>query len=210
MHGVYAITPAGWSSRQLLDACELVLAAGVCALQYRDKPALDAAAARALHRLCEHHETPLIINDDLKLATELGCGVHLGQDDANVATARKHLPESAIIGASAYADLARGMAAQAAGASYVAFGSLFASATKPGARRCSPATLTAASQALHLPVVAIGGIDAENAGKVIAAGADCVAVVDAIFGQDDPAAAVRSLRAAFTAAASGRSINKPA
>lgn len=199
MHGVYAITPAGWDSQQLLDACAAVLAAGVCALQYRDKPAPDAETAHALQALCARHDTPLIINDDVALAAQLGCGAHVGRDDSTVAQARQNLGDGAIVGASAYADLARGTAATSAGASYVAFGSVFASMTKPGASPCPLSTLTAARKTLHLPIVAIGGIHAGNAGQVVAAGADCVAVIDGIFGQDDPGAAVRSLRAVFDA-----------
>lgn len=199
MHGVYAITPAGWGRQQLLDACEPVLAAGVCALQYRDKPAPDADTARALQALCAHHNTPLIINDDVALAAQLGCGTHVGRDDSTVAQARQALAGGVIVGASAYSDLARGAAAQSAGASYVAFGSVFPSMTKPDANRCPLATLTAARKALNLPIVAIGGIHAGNAGQVVAAGVDCVAVIDGIFGQDDPGAAVRSLRAVFQA-----------
>ena len=199
MRGIYAITPTGWPSDKLLAACKAVLEAGVCALQYRAKPAPDANTAAALLALCAQHDTPLIINDDLALAEDLACGVHVGRDDAQASTARERLPTGALVGASAYADLARAHAAQAAGASYVAFGSVFASATKPGAAHCPLGVITAARQSLTVPRVAIGGIHAGNAAQVFAAGADCVALVDGIFGQDDPAAAVRSLRAAFEA-----------
>lgn len=201
MRGVYAITPAAWAQRDLLEACGAALGAGICALQYRDKPAPDAATAHALRELCARHQVPLIINDDVSLAAALGCGVHVGRDDAAVPQARAALPPEAIVGASAYGDPTLAQAAQDDGASYVAFGSVFASATKPGARRCPLAVITTARDTLAVPIVAIGGIHAGNAAQVFAAGADCVAVVDGIFGQDDPAAAVRSLRAAYDAAA---------
>ena len=199
MRGVYAITPAGWAENALLPACEAVLEAGVCALQYREKPAPSHETARMLKALCDRYDTPLIINDAVSLARELGCGVHVGQADTGVAAARRALPTPAVVGASSYADLARAQAAQAAGASYVAFGSVFPSTTKPDTVACPLSTLSAARSAVQLPVVAIGGIHAGNAAQLVTAGADCIAVIDSIVGQDDPAAAVRSLRAVFDA-----------
>ena len=204
MHGVYAITPTGWAQHDLLQACEQVLAAGVCALQYRDKPVPDRRLALALQALCIDFETPLIINDAVELARQLGCGVHVGRNDAGVARARQRLGGSVVVGASAYDDLARAAAAAAAGASYVAFGSVFSSTTKPAAGACPLDVVTTARKTVGLPIVAIGGIHAGNAAQVCAAGADCIAVVGGIFGQDDPGDAVRSLRAAFDVHASGQ------
>ena len=99
-------------------------------------------------------------------------------------------------GASCYDDLGRARVAAAAGASYLAFGALFPSPTKPGARRADPGLLGDA-RPLGLPLVAIGGITPENAGVAVAAGADLVAVIGGVFDAPDPVAAARALRACF-------------
>jgi tRNA (guanine-N7-)-methyltransferase len=190
--GVYAITPTELCGAELIGAAETALVAGAALLQYRAKPA-NADDAKQLAKICAQHRVPLIINDDIELAAELQCGVHLGEHDTDVASARQRLGGRAIIGASCYNDISRAQAAVAAGASYIAFGAIYASQTKPHAR---VATLDLFTQAktFNVPMVAIGGIDASNAADVIAAGANYVAAVNGVF-EGDIAANVRALRA---------------
>jgi thiamine-phosphate pyrophosphorylase len=165
----------------------------LCALQYRDKSA-DAARrerdARALARACRAQGVPFIVNDDVELAHAAGAdGVHLGRDDGAIAAARARLP-GRLVGASCYDRLELAELAVAAGADYVAFGSVFASATKPGAVR-APLELFARARGLGVPLVAIGGITLHNAPQVLAAGADCLAVISDLFDAPDPAARAR-------------------
>ena len=192
--GLYAVTPDVADTALLLAKVETVLAAGARLLQYRNKSA-DAARrgeqARALRAVCRRHAATLIINDDVTLARAIDAdGVHVGADDPALAIAREQLGSQKIIGVSCYDDLQRARAAATQGADYVAFGSFFASAVKPGAVR-APLSVLPAARALGVPVVAIGGITLDNAGGLIAAGADAVAVISALFAAPDPAGATR-------------------
>ena len=192
--GLYAVTPDVADTALLLAKVEPVLAAGARLLQYRNKSA-DAARrgeqARALRAVCRRHAATLIINDDVTLARAIDAdGVHVGADDPALAIAREQLGSQKIIGVSCYDDLQRARAAATQGADYVAFGSFFASAVKPGAVR-APLSVLPAARALGVPVVAIGGITLDNAGGLIAAGADAVAVISALFAAPDPAGATR-------------------
>jgi thiamine-phosphate pyrophosphorylase len=192
--GLYAVTPDVADTALLLAKVEPVLAAGARLLQYRNKSA-DAARrgeqARALRAVCRRHAATLIINDDVTLARAIDAdGVHVGADDPALAIAREQLGSEKIIGVSCYDDLQRARAAATQGADYVAFGSFFASAVKPGAVR-APLSVLPAARALGVPVVAIGGITLDNAGGLIAAGADAVAVISALFAAPDPAGATR-------------------
>jgi thiamine-phosphate pyrophosphorylase len=192
--GLYAVTPDVADTALLLAKVETVLAAGARLLQYRNKSA-DAARrgeqARALRAVCRRHAATLIINDDVTLARAIDAdGVHVGADDPALAIAREQLGSQKIIGVSCYDDLQRARAAATQGADYLAFGSFFASAVKPGAVR-APLSVLPAARALGVPVVAIGGITLDNAGGLIAAGADAVAVISALFAAPDPAGATR-------------------
>lgn len=202
--GLYAITPDDADTSRLVARVSVVLEAGATWLQYRNKAADDALRerqARALQPVCAAHGVPLIINDDWRLALHLGAdGVHLGEDDGDVAWARTQLGANAIIGTSCYSDLERARAGVAAGASYVAFGAFYPSSTKPGARRASFAVLSDAA-ALGVPRVAIGGITPDNAAPLVQAGADLVAAIGGVFETADPAAAVRAYRRCFGAPA---------
>lgn len=198
--GVYAITPDEVSTSRLLARVEPVLAAGIACLQYRNKAApasLRREQASALLPLCRASGVPLVINDDLHLALDLGAdGVHLGGDDGDIAAARALLGDAAIVGASCYDSLQRAHDAAEAGASYVAFGAFHPSPTKPGARRAAP-SLLGDSAGLGLPRVAIGGITPSNARALVAAGADLLAVISGVFDAPDPVAAVHAYRSAF-------------
>jgi len=186
----------------LLARVEAVLGAGPALLQYRNKRADDPLRyhqAAALAALCHRHGVPLIINDDPQLALRVGAaGVHLGEHDGELATARQRLGPQAIIGVSCYDDLGLALAAAAGGADYVAFGSVFASPTKPNARRASLDLLRSASQALALPICAIGGIGRSSAPALIEAGVDLLAVISDLFEDPDPGSAAADYRRLFS------------
>lgn len=199
--GVYAITPETADTERLLAQVEAALAGGVAAVQYRDKSG-DVARrheqASELAALCRRFGAPLIVNDDLRLADLADAdGVHLGRDDGSIREARIILGRGKFIGASCYQSLDLAQAAQAAGADYVAFGSFFASPTKPAAGRADAGLLRAATQVLRIPIVAIGGITAANAPQLIDAGADSVAVLSALFDAADVRAAAHALNQLF-------------
>ena len=201
LRGLYAITDG---TPRLLERVAAAIVGGAAMVQYRDKTT-DAARrereARDLLAVCRAHGIPLIINDDVALAATVGAdGVHLGRDDAVLREARRGLGAAAIIGASCYNDFDLAVAAQQAGASYVAFGRFFASHTKPDAVPVGawPAPsnsgldlIRRAKAQLSIPVVAIGGITSDNAAPLIDAGVDMLAVVHGIFGQTDPEQAAR-------------------
>ncbi|MBK1693715.1 thiamine phosphate synthase [Chromatium weissei] len=195
--GLYAITSdTAPSVAALVAQVAAAIDGGARLIQYRDKRASSVerhARAAALLALCRAANIPLMINDDVALALAIGAdGVHLGRDDANVHSARARLGDAAIIGVSCYDAFALAKTAAAAGANYVAFGSFFASATKPHAVRADPALLTAARRELAVPCVAIGGITPQNGRALIAAGAHMLAVITGVFDQPDIAAAARS------------------
>jgi len=203
LRGLYAISDG--PRDDLLEACTAALEGGARILQYRDKTR-DASRrldeARALQSLCARFGVPLIVNDDVELAAAVGAtGVHLGEDDGDLASARARLGANAIIGVSCYDSLDRARHFAAAGADYFAFGAFFPSPTKPHARRATLELLREA-RALGKPLVAIGGIGVDNAASLIAAGADSVAVISALFGAKDVRAAAREFASLFDAARS--------
>ena len=192
LRGLYAVTPDEDRTPRLLAMVAAALAGGVRLLQYRNKPAAAAlrrTQAAALLRLCHDGGARLIVNDDLALALELGAdGVHLGRDNYagdQLAAARAALGPDKILGISCYADLALADTAAAAGADYLAFGSMFASATKPEAPRAPLELLGEARRRFALPIAAIGGITLCNAPSAIDAGADMLAVVTDLFDATD-------------------------
>ncbi len=185
-------------AEELLGVC---LGEGARVVQYRDKgpPATyDLDLLRRLAALCRAHGVPFLLNDHPAVAAAVGAeGVHLGRDDAPIAEARTRLGPGAIVGVSCYDDLGRARRAERDGADYVAFGSFYPSATKPGATRASPEILVRARAVLTRPVVAIGGIDENNAPPLLAAGADLLAVAGALFAEPSPeAVCVRARRLA--------------
>ncbi len=199
--GLYAITFETADTEKLLAQVEAALTGGIAAVQYRDKSG-DVARrheqASELVALCRRYKVPLIVNDDLRLADLCDAdGVHLGRDDASLREARIILGKSKFIGASCYQSLEIALAAQAAGADYVAFGSFFASPTKPAAARADVTLLHEAARMLRVPIVAIGGITLTNAPPLLDAGADSLAVLSALFDAPDIRAAARDLNRLF-------------
>jgi len=197
--GLYLVTPDESDCERLLARVKPLLAYAAC-LQYRNKRANDSQRRRQADRLrafCSEAGIPLIVNDDATLASSVGAdGVHLGEHDGAIATARALLGNDAIIGVSCYDDAGRAAIAAAQGADYVVFGAFFPSPSKPDARRAS-LDLLRKSHALDLPRVAIGGITPDNAPALIDAGADMVAVISGVFDADDPVAAARAYAACF-------------
>jgi thiamine-phosphate pyrophosphorylase len=197
VRGLYAITDtSGDVDDGLLTRVRSAILGGAQLVQYRDKSADRGRRRRqgsALNALCRAHGTPLIINDDVALAAEVGAaGVHVGKDDLSLAAARSRLGNTAIIGVSCYDRLDLALAAARQGADYVAFGSFFPSPTKPSAVRADIELLRAARRELSLPIVAIGGITPANGADLIAAGADCLAVISGVFTQPDIRAAAQA------------------
>lgn len=179
LRGLYAVTPHGVDVEQKV---RLALEGGVALLQYRSKE--NKKEARTIVRLAREFGVPVIINDDVELALELDAdGAHLGRDDGDLAAARQRL-RGKLLGASCYNDLGLARAAVQAGADYVAFGSVFASPTKPAAVR-APLTLFKEARTLGVPLAAIGGITLQNAPQLIAAGADLLAVITDLFDAPD-------------------------
>jgi thiamine-phosphate pyrophosphorylase len=161
---------------------------------------LRRAQGASIARLCRSWKATFIVNDSAELARELDAdGVHLGKEDVAVGEARAQMAPGKLIGVSCYNEIERARQAQAQGADYVAFGSFFSSATKPAAPAAGAELLRLAATDLALPVVAIGGIDIDNARTLIAAGADCVAVVSALFDATDIEAQARRFTRLFNA-----------
>jgi thiamine-phosphate pyrophosphorylase len=186
LRGLYAITDENLIPETAFAAViEQALRGGTAIIQYRDKSADETkrlAQATGLRRLCDQYDAVLIINDDTALAKKVAAdGVHLGEHDASIEHARSTLGEEAVIGVSCYNQLDRAVAAQAAGADYVAFGAMFTSPTKPLARSASIGLISQARTQLDIPICAIGGIDESNAADVINAGADMTAVISGLF-----------------------------
>lgn len=202
--GLYAITPDEPDTARLVANVRAALAGGAAIIQYRNKQAgagLARAQARALAAACREAGVPFIVNDDLDLALETDAGLHLGAADGDIAAARSALGPHRLLGASCYDELERAVAAQRAGADHVAFGAVFASTTKPHAKRAPLALFSAARDLLQLPAVAIGGITADNAAEVLRAGAHAVAVVSDLFDAPDITAQARRLQRLFATTA---------
>ena len=208
LRGLYLVTPDDPDSASLAGRCAQALRGSPALLQYRSKladRALRREQARALLPLCRDAGVPLVINDDLAMALEIGAGgVHLGREDGDVAAARAALGEDRLLGVSCYDDFELARAACRAGADYVAFGAIYPSPTKPHATRAPLELLSRARDELCVPVAAIGGITHDNARAVVDAGASLLAVISDVFERPDPAARAGAYRALFANAARSR------
>jgi thiamine-phosphate pyrophosphorylase len=155
-----------------------------------------ARLAEPLQRVCADADVAFIVNDSMALAKRLGAdGVHLGQQDGDVREARALLGPEAQIGKTCHDSRHLAMEAGEAGADYVAFGAFYPTTTKPSDFRPQPAILSWWATMFEIPCVAIGGITPDKAPPLVTAGADFLAVCQAIWGKDDPAAAVRAFEA---------------
>jgi thiamine-phosphate pyrophosphorylase len=173
----------------------------VAAFQLRVKNVDEHTLARLadpLQAICAEHDVAFIVNDSMRLAKRLGAdGVHLGQSDDDPREARELLGPAAQIGRTCHDSRHLAMEAGEAGCDYVAFGAFYPTTTKPSHYRPDPQLLAWWSAIAEIPSVAIGGITPVNAAPLIAAGADFIAVCQAVWGQEDPAAAVSDFERAL-------------
>lgn len=200
--GLYAITPEQIADMELLlDMVRRCLAGGARTIQYRHKGPEETrrrAEAQAIGALCREYKAAFVINDSLELAQEVGAdGVHLGKVDLTCAEARRRAGPDLLIGVSCYDSLQRARQAVRDGASYVAFGSAFASPTKPTAVRAELPLFREAATELQIPVVAIGGITPTNAPDLVAAGCHALAVISGLFNVPDITATAAAFSALF-------------
>ncbi|PRN48520.1 thiamine phosphate synthase [Acinetobacter baumannii] len=186
MRGLYLITNDD-PIQLLLEKLAAALAPRkIEILQYRRKKidkAEQPAEVEQIKQLCEKYQVPFVINDDLKLAAQFGLGVHLGQSDGEITDAKSQLPEGVIIGRTCLNSLELAQKAIADGATYVAFGAVYATATKPEAGNVGIEVIKQAAAQYDLPICAIGGLTVENSKPVIEAGADLCAVISDILGR---------------------------
>lgn len=186
MRGLYLITNDD-PIQLLLEKLDAALATRqVAILQYRRKKidkADQPAEVEQIKILCEKYQAPFVINDDLKLATQFGLGVHLGQSDGEITDATSQLPEGVIIGRTCLNSLELAQKAIADGATYIAFGAVYATSTKPEAGNVGIEVIKQAAAQYDLPICAIGGLTVENSKPVIEAGADLCAVISDILGR---------------------------
>lgn len=183
IQGLYGITPNNNLNIALIE--RVITEHQVNILQYRHKTnddQLKLNEAQQLLDLCLTHNTLFIVNDDINLCEKVGAdGVHLGQNDTSIKTAREQLGEKAIIGVSCYNQLQLALDAEEMGANYVTFGALFSSITKPNASHCHFSVIKSAKEKIKLPIVGIGGITFENKKLAFAAGCDAVAMLNGLF-----------------------------
>lgn len=201
---LYLVTPLRPGGRALEDVLRPALAGGVDVVQLRDKDASDdelLAAAAVARRACDEAGSLLIVNDRPDLVGPARAdGVHVGQDDGPIADARAAAGADAIVGRSTHAP-AQLAAAADDGADYAGVGPVYVTPTKAGRPPVGLAYVRHAADHARLPWFAIGGIAAENAGEVVAAGAQRIAVVRAIADAADPQAAAHALRGVLAAGA---------
>lgn len=196
---LYAVSDRSWlkENETLKDILPLLFENGVTLFQLREKHLTKKAflqEAQELQKICENYRIPLIINDAVDIAKEIGAaGVHVGLSDMGIEKAREILGPDAIVGGSAH-NVAEALAAQAAGADYIGCGAVFGSTTKTDVTALTREELCAICRAVTIPVVAIGGITAENLPQLNGSGIAGAAVISALFAQPDIAAAARHMR----------------
>ncbi|MBQ5949819.1 thiamine phosphate synthase [Massilia sp. ST3] len=199
MRGLYLVTPNWDDTERLLAATDAALAAGAGLVQYRHKdasPALRLEQAQALLALCRRRGRQLVVNDHIDLCRDIDAdGVHVGHTDLAVAQARALLGRDKIVGASCYGELDLALAAQEAGASYVAFGGFYPSPVKKYSFVTPPELLGRARAQIGVPIVVIGGMTPANAAPLVARGADMVAAITSVYGDGDLGATGEAARA---------------
>ena len=186
MRGLYLITNDD-PIQLLLEKLDAALATRqVAILQYRRKKLEKAdqpAEVEQIKLLCEKYQVPFVINDDLELAAQFGLGVHLGQSDGEITDAKSKLPQGVIVGRTCLNSLELAQKAITDGATYIAFGAVYATSTKPEAGNVGIEVIKQAAAQYDLPICAIGGLTVENSKPVIEAGADLCAVISDILGR---------------------------
>lgn len=197
---LYAVTDRRWlGSRRLADQVEEALKGGVTFVQLREKD-LDEERfleeAREIKELCGRYQVPFVINDNVDIAQAVDAdGVHVGQSDMEAGDVRARLGQDKIIGVSAQ-TVEQALLAESRGADYLGVGAVFATGSKADASEVDHETVKAICQAVHIPVIAIGGITRENVGALTGTGVCGVAVISAIFAQEDVEEETRKLKEA--------------
>ena len=197
---LYAVTDRRWlGGRRLADQVEEALKGGVTFVQLREKD-LDEERfleeAREIKELCGRYQVPFVINDNVDIAQAVDAdGVHVGQSDMEAGDVRARLGQDKIIGVSAQ-TVEQALLAESRGADYLGVGAVFATGSKADASEVDHETVKAICQAVHIPVIAIGGITGENVGALTGTGICGVAVISAIFAQEDVEEGTRKLKEA--------------
>ncbi len=202
LKGIYAITDENLISEEnFIKAIEAALQGGVRIIQYRDKSKdikKRLQQANNLRSLCTQYRALCIINDDIELATKVNAdGVHLGKEDIALGEARKKLGDDKIIGISCYNDINLALAAEKNSATYVAFGAMFSSPTKPDALCAAPDIITRAKKQISIPICAIGGINENNIQQLTNKNTDMVAVISSLFSSNNIEQTANSLSRSF-------------
>ena len=195
---LYAVTDRSWLNGETLYAqVEKALKGGVTFVQLREK-ALDEQAfleeAKEIQKLCEQYHVPFVINDNVEIAAQIGAdGVHVGQSDMEAGDVREKLGPDRIIGVSAQ-TVEQAVRAQERGADYLGVGAVFPTGSKADAVEVSHETVRAITEAVDIPVIAIGGITKDNVSELSGTGICGIAVISAIFAQEDIEGAARVLK----------------
>lgn len=197
---LYAVTDRRWlGGRRLADQVEEALKGGVTFVQLREKD-LDEERfleeAKEIKELCRRYQVPFVINDNVGIAQAVDAdGVHVGQSDMEAGDVRARLGQDKIIGVSAQ-TVEQALLAESRGADYLGVGAVFATGSKADASEMDHETVKAICQAVHIPVIAIGGITRENVGALAGTGVCGAAVISAIFAQEDVEEETRKLKEA--------------
>lgn len=197
---VYAVTDRSWlGDSTLCEQVELALKGGATFIQLREKDIDEdefLAEALSIRELADKYNVPFVINDNIDICLKCGAdGVHVGQSDMEAGHVRKLLGDDKIIGVSAH-TVAEALAAERAGADYLGVGAVFSTSTKDDAEAVSYDTLCDICAAVNIPVVAIGGINCSNIAELKASGINGVAVISAIFAEDDIMLATKNIKEA--------------
>lgn len=197
---LYAVTDRAWIREQqtLYAQVEAALRGGVTCVQLREKE-LDEKAflkeAREICNLCHRYGIPFIVNDSVDIAIACGAdGIHVGQEDMAAYEVRRLVGEGMILGVSVH-TVEEACEAVADGADYLGLGAVFPTTTKTDVEQMPNNLLREICEAVDVPIVAIGGINKDNIGKLSGSGVDGVALVSAIFSAPDIERACRELRA---------------
>ena len=195
---LYAVTDQSWlkDGETLLDVVKEVLKNGATFLQIREKDLGEAdfeTEAKKLQDICKDYHVPYVVNDNVEIAIKIGAdGVHVGQSDIKGRDIRALIGSDKILGISA-GTVEEAIAAELAGADYIGVGAVFGTSTKKNARNMSMDRLKEIVEAVDIPVVAIGGINASNISELAGSKVDGVAVVSAIFAAEHPGEATKDL-----------------
>lgn len=196
---LYAVTDRSWlNGETLYQQVEKAIKGGATFIQLREKE-LDSEhflqEAVEIKKLCQKYHVPFVINDNIEIALAMDAdGVHVGQSDMEAGNVRKLLGENKIIGVSAQ-TVEQAILAEEQGADYLGVGAVFPTGSKADAEDVSRDTLEAICKAVHIPVIAIGGITKENVSRLQGSGICGIAVISAIFAQKDIEAATKELKA---------------